>query len=85
MTVLAGGTRRNERAANSRLCLRASAVAFFVVTLISCNEHGKLRKVNVSVKEVNDWDIFTMAVRDEAGARLLSQSCTAGSGGDGVS
>ena len=31
-------------------CLSGS---FFVVTLISCNEHGNLRKVNVSVKEVN--------------------------------
>ena len=27
VTMLAGGTRKNARAANSRLCLRASAVA----------------------------------------------------------
>ena len=45
-------------------CLSGS---FFVVTLISSNEH--------SVKEVNqpkrDWDKFTMAVRDEAGRAIV--------------
>ena len=53
-------------------CLSGS---FFVVTLISCNEHGNLREVNVSVKEVNkpkrDWDIFTMAVRDETECTIV--------------
>ena len=53
-------------------CLSGS---FFVVTLISSNEHGNLGEVNVSVKEVNqpkrDWDKFTMAVRDEAGCAIV--------------
>jgi len=42
---------------------------------MSCNEHGNLRKVNVGVKVVNqpkrNWDVFTVAGRDEARCTII--------------
>ena len=43
MTVSAGMIRRKAVGEKSRLCLRASASSFFIMTLVSCNEHADLR------------------------------------------
>ena len=52
MTVSAGVTRKKAVGEKSFVSACFSS-SFFVMTLVSCNEHGNLRQVNVSVKIVN--------------------------------
>ena len=75
MTVSADTIRRKTVGREITFVFACFSSSFFIITLVSFNEHADLRQVNVRVEIVNepkrDRMIFTVARRDETRCTVI--------------